>query len=163
VWPKTLVCRGCGCDFILKSIQYGRKYCSPRCYLTKIHASYPQERITRFLEDLGFVIESEKRWEWLRNPVTGAQLRIDIYLPEQNVAIEYDGELHRRDWGSSGRLEKVKQRDAAKNALLRQHGIPLLRITKFQSNCEVVAAAIKELLTVAGYTVPTSRYLDLEN
>ena len=58
-------------------------------------------------------------------------MRVDIYLPALNVAVEYDGEHHhdpkRCQSGKDG-FAKVQLRDRAKDRLLADHFIPLIRV-----------------------------------
>lgn len=77
-------------------------------------------------------IETEKTWEWLRNPETNNHLFIDFYITHLNIAIEYDGIQHENHYTSFHRTEddflRAKRRDEHKNELLRKNSIPLIRI-----------------------------------
>ncbi len=75
----------------------------------------------------------EKTWGWLKNPATNYNLRIDIYYPSSNIAVEFNGPQHymrgkgiRRAYGP---LKKQQQRDSAKYRLLAEHNITLRIIT----------------------------------
>ena len=57
--------------------------------------------------------------------------RYDFYLPDINVLIEYDGELHYIAvdyFGGVDTLNKIKNNDSIKNVLAETHNIPLIRI-----------------------------------
>ena len=59
--------------------------------------------------------------------VPESNLRFDFYLPNYNLAIEYDGELHFKNVKFS-KLKETKQRDFLKNKLCHIHKINLIRI-----------------------------------
>jgi len=59
--------------------------------------------------------------------VPDSKLRFDFYLPDYNLAIEYDGELHYKNTNLSS-LKKTKQRDFLKNRLCFVYRINLIRI-----------------------------------
>ncbi len=79
--------------------------------------------------------ESEKTFEWLINPETGARLRIDVYFEGHKLAVEYQSELH---FGKKPRkfksmdLRDVLFRDFVKRTLLAERGITLLEITFYE-------------------------------
>jgi very-short-patch-repair endonuclease len=59
------------------------------------------------------------------------QLRFDFYLPDINVAIEYDGEQHFKPilyYGGHDKLKETQQRDKKKNRYCQKVGIKLIRI-----------------------------------
>ena len=77
-----------------------------------------------------FIVESEKTFLWFydKNKPKG-RFRLDYFLPEHNVAIEYDGEQHFRPcftsrWES---VDKVSMRDKLKECLCDQHEIKTIR------------------------------------
>ncbi len=68
--------------------------------------------------------------------VPDSNLRFDFYLPEYNIAIEYDGELHFKNIKYS-KLNEIKQRDFLKNKLCHIYKINLIRIPyHFKNNLE---------------------------
>jgi len=65
------------------------------------------------------------RPQWLRG------LELDIYLPELNMAIEYQGQQHFYPvdaWGGPRGLKMVKSRDRLKSRLCQSQGIRLIKI-----------------------------------
>ncbi|MGZ9868236.1 hypothetical protein ACU3L3_07415 [Priestia endophytica] len=73
----------------------------------------------------------EKVFSDLTNPVTGAHLRLDYYLKDIPLGIEYHGQQHYKqveffDKGDPLKLEERKIRDALKEAYLQQNNIPLV-------------------------------------
>lgn len=70
-------------------------------------------------------IERNIRPDWLE------KLELDIYLPEKNIAFEYQGQQHYypiKAWGGEKALKKLQQRDERKRQLCLQLGITLIEI-----------------------------------
>ena len=128
----------------------------PRC------AAYNNERKASFiLESWGYNIQMQKRFNDCKdkNP-----LPFDIYLPDYNIAIEYDGEQHywpviRRGMKSNqdavNSYEVTVRHDAIKTEYCKTHGISLIRIPYWEAdNMEsflfdemVRCGAIEEIIT----------------
>lgn len=71
------------------------------------------------------------------SPTTGAQLRFDFFLPDNNLLIEYDGIYHYQpiDHGTGTSVEDFhagQHRDRTKTEYAKKNGIPLLRIPFFE-------------------------------
>jgi very-short-patch-repair endonuclease len=86
-----------------------------------------------WLREMGFSTTRERTFRWLRNPRTGANLYLDIYIPALKIAIEYDGPTHFRvckNWGmTESTLRDQKQRDRDKDRLCLEHGIRVVRFS----------------------------------
>ena len=96
-------------------------------------SSYQRE-ITKIVSDLlGEDYESEKRFEWLRNPESGRPLRIDIYYDRLKLAIEADGSQHNKYCSKFFDSEEdfiYRQKlDRIKDKILNDHGITVIRIS----------------------------------
>src|SRR3990167_6541263 len=148
--PRIKTCRRCHKDYTREGPNKGagRFYCSARCSRTSARISVRQYLIADALRDAGFVVEDERTWQWLRNPFTHAKMRVDMLLPGQALAIEYDGEQHFtvRESGKRGRklLANSQARDAIKEMLLRDHGIRLIRFAGRRIDVAAVVAQIRE-------------------
>jgi very-short-patch-repair endonuclease len=78
---------------------------------------------------------TQKTFKWLKNndndKTRAGSLRIDLFYPQYDLCIEFDGEGHFKqiDWkkGKNETLEVVQKRDRLKDELLKQHGLKLLR------------------------------------
>lgn len=100
-WRATIIdrSRGTGC---------------PLCNMER-KVSFPEKAILYYLQQYFENVESNVSPEWL-----GKQ-ELDIYMPEYNIAIEYDGV-----YGHS--KETVRKRDLKKNAVCEKNGIFLIRV-----------------------------------
>jgi len=91
--------------------------------------SFGERKIKEILE-LKFVkYEQEKKFKSCKNI---NELPFDFYLPELNICIEYDGELHFKSsklFGVVKTLNRIKKHDNIKTAWCKQNNIELLRIT----------------------------------
>jgi hypothetical protein len=78
---------------------------------------------------------------------SGRCIELDIYLPEKNIAIEYQGEQHfLPKWGKQA-LSSARQRDKQKKSLLKKHKISLLEVTyKWIGDEDSISQSIKEIL-----------------
>jgi hypothetical protein len=64
-------------------------------------------------------------------------LPFDFYLTEQNICIEFDGELHFKsvkNFGGDNLLEKTKKRDKIKTKYCMNNNITLIRIPYYEFN-----------------------------
>lgn len=92
------------------------------------------ECITLFNKALGFPeFKREKRFNWLRSPITNYHLRVDVYYPEYKLCIEFDGEQHFEPiqflphQDADEQFERTKFHDSLKNKLIPENGLKLLR------------------------------------
>lgn len=72
------------------------------------------------------------RPEWLKNPMTGRRLELDMYCEELTLAVEYDGAQHSfyvpHFHGSQEAFRQQQQRDTIKETICAQKNVHLLRI-----------------------------------
>lgn len=101
-------------------------------FFDKRITSYNEYLINAILKTKYNDVHHQYTWKWLINDRTGKHLWVDFYLPEINLAIEYDGGQHhyhvKYQTKPSNALDKVQYRDKLKTKLLEEHNIPLLRI-----------------------------------
>lgn len=127
------VCPCCGKQFTTNSNTVKQIYCSRECANRNRRISVIQMQIFDIVKE--FVDSKavcEKEWNWLTNNDTGYKMRVDIFCPSLNLAIEYDGRHHYDpkafNIGEEG-LAKIKARDAEKECLLSENGIKLVRFS----------------------------------
>jgi very-short-patch-repair endonuclease len=85
-------------------------------------------RVSQYLTNNDIKFESEKKFPGMRYKQS---LFLDFYLPDSNLAIEFDGRQHFEVvdvFGGKEEFEKIQIRDRIKNEFCRETGIHLLRI-----------------------------------
>jgi len=90
-----------------------------------------EKRIAKHLRNIGVIYEREYCNPALLNPKTGYNLFIDFYLPDLNIAIEFDGSYHYSPVDGEVKLQAQKERDKIKNKFCIDNKIWLLRIPFF--------------------------------
>jgi len=88
-------------------------------------------KICNILDNNNINYEMEKSIEGCVS-MSNVKLRFDIFIPDMNLYIEYDGEQHFRPvsgWGGDKSFNDVKIRDNIKNEFCKNNNIKLLRIS----------------------------------
>ena len=96
--------------------------------------SIGEKLIKNFLDTNFITYEREKRFDDCKNK---NPLPFDFYLPDYNLCIEYDGELHFKSpeiFGGLERLKSTKKNDRIKNKWCKDNNIRLLRINYLKKN-----------------------------
>lgn len=124
--PVTIICpkhgefqqlpvvhlQGCGCP------KCGATFCNTEIgVLEKLKEVFPG-------------LEYQKKFEFLK--VKNVPQRIDFYLPDRKIAIEYQGRQHFQPvgiFGGDDAYEKTKERDIRKYKLCIEHGIKMYYIS----------------------------------
>jgi len=104
---------------------FGQK--CPKCL-----RSIGEEKIAKFLNDLGIKYETQKTFEGCINPKTDYKLKFDFYIPSTNTCVEYDGELHTQSikfFGGDESLKEYQFKDKIKTKYCKNNNIKLLRIS----------------------------------
>jgi uncharacterized protein with PIN domain len=115
----------CGTQWNIRPDLFNNGHRCPEC-AKNITESRGMKRIKENLNKIGLYYEEEKIFPDLINE---SYLRIDLYLPEYNIAIEFDGEHHfKPKRGGEEEYNKTKIRDEIKNTYCKEKNIPLLRI-----------------------------------
>jgi len=83
-----------------------------RCPLCSFidNKSKPERRVVEFVKNIydGLIIENDR--SVIHNPLTNKMLELDIYLPELNKAIEFNGDYwHHKEDVKRRDIEKIKQ------------------------------------------------------
>jgi len=98
----------------------------PKCKLSKGIL-----KICKILDSRNIKYNMEKSIEGCVS-INNTKLRFDIYIIEEDVYIEYDGEQHFRpveSWGGECGFRGVKERDSIKDKFCKQNDIKLFRIS----------------------------------
>ena len=115
--PQKLLYRHCGC---------------PKC------GSYNNEfKLHDILTSWGYKVELQKRFIDCKDKST---LPFDVYLPDYNICIEYDGEQHyiknKFEWRNSSHssFDLIQLHDSMKTKYCLEHEIPLIRIPYWEAD-----------------------------
>lgn len=121
-------------SFLQKPLLHIRGYGCKKCKANSVGEDF----IARWLSSRNIQYVAQKTFPELTNPKTGYKLRVDFYLPEQNLAIEFDGIQHdgpfdfrtksRDSEKAIANFEDLKYKDSLKDSYLKQNNIKLLRI-----------------------------------
>ena len=94
-------------------------------------ASQAESEIFFILRRLGVEVELQKTFDDLRNPETGRLLRYDFYLPEQRVAIEFNGIFHYDDKGFATPVSAQAYKFNLKKQYAQDNGIDFVVLSCF--------------------------------
>jgi len=130
------------CNYIFATIpsdHMGKASGCPKCSNL---ISNPEKEIVEFLKSLNIVIEEGTR-EIIRNPNNARKWELDIFLPEYNVAIEFNGIYYH----STARQNNINFHKEKTDACLEK-GIFLLHIFEddFNAKKDLIFARIKQLI-----------------
>lgn len=105
-------CKDCGNEWSapIKSRAYSKQGC-PKCALA-YKTSEPEQALFYYLHKAFPSAVNSYKAEWL------GRMEIDVYIPELQVGIEFDG----------GKWHRNLDKDIRKNALLHERGIKLIRV-----------------------------------
>lgn len=88
--------------------------------------------IIDILKEFNILFEKEKTFPWLIN-TNGENLFVDFFFPDKNFALEYDGQQHYKFveyfYKTQQNYINAINRDRLKESLLKEHNIPLVRIS----------------------------------
>ena len=124
---KEALLKHLNCGYIFKirelgDLFEGRNRGCPKCFQFK---SLGEQRIKAFLEQNKISFIPQKTF----SPLNKSKYRFDFFLPDYNLAIEYQGEQHYRDNGYfKDRLDAIQRRDLVKKKYCIENGIELLEI-----------------------------------
>lgn len=94
--------------------------------------SHCEKKISEYLKDHNIMFVQQKTFIGC---IDQSRLRFDFYLPDYNMAIEYDGEFHFRDFPELGTdLASQQQRDHIKTLYCEENDIVLLRIPYWEKD-----------------------------
>lgn len=124
---KTKVCIICN--------EHGEFFVTPDGHLQgrgcpvcgQIHTSV--DILAEMLKKNGIIFEREKMFPWLK------MQRLDFYLPDYNIAIEYQGEQHFKPvkyFGGEKRFIDRKERDNRKKKLCEQNGVDIIYVSFYK-------------------------------
>lgn len=132
--PIWVMCKKCGYKWQMTPDQLLHSGCCQECSATN-----NEKKLGDILTNWGCIIERQKKYDNCRDQLP---LPFDIYLPEYNILIEYDGEQHYMPVNFGGisdeeaieNLKKTQYHDAIKNEYCHQNNIPIIRVPYWEKN-----------------------------
>ena len=93
---------------------------------TKCQLSKMESEIQKYLTQESVKFDTQKRFDWLKD---NRQMILDFYLPNQNIAIECQGEQHftpNAFFGGNDSFESSLERDRLKYQQCKEHNIEII-------------------------------------
>ena len=119
---------------------FRRGFDCPTC-VANTFSSKPEKAIGKYIEEIykGKILKNDRTT--IKSPITGNRLELDIYLPEINGAIEFNGTYYHS-------FDKVKINDELKRKECERMGISLLVIeeSKWRKDKESCLQDIKKFI-----------------
>ena len=121
-------------------MRYEGKKC-PTCFHIRSNA---ETRIAKFLDENFIKYEREKRFSDCKDKRC---LPFDLFLPDYNLIIEFDGQHHFYPTYTKGHFESTIKHDQIKNNFCKSKGIDILRIPYYEGNDieSIITKKINEL------------------
>ena len=112
--------------------------------------SIGEEECRRIMEDLTGKPFRKERPDFLKNPITGQCLELDLYNSDLKLAVEYNGKQHYEyneymHQGSRDKFRNQQYRDYIKNQLCRENGIYLITVPYNIKRSEIKSFLMKEV------------------
>ena len=139
----TIICNECGNIFK----QDKRMHCTEGTGCPFCDASSMEKLLKDFLNEIGVKFIYNKSFRWLRHKNL---LKIDFYLPEYNIAIEYNGKQHYQIWEGQNdkeELDNIRLRDFKKKRVLERNNIEVIKYSFKESWKSIKDNIIKTLRT----------------
>lgn len=112
--------------------------------------SIGEEECRRIMEELTGKPFQKHRPKFLKNPITGQCLELDLYNEELQLAVEYNGKQHYEyneymHQGSRDKFRNQQYRDYIKTQLCRENGIYLITVPYNVKRHEIKHYLMKEV------------------
>ena len=120
----------CGNTFITSLANY-KKHNVNKCFSCSNKESNAELRIKKYLNKQHITFIQEKRFSDCRDL---KPLPFDFYLPQHNLAIEFDGQHHFKQIRDKKQYYNTIKHDNIKNNYCELHSISLLRIPYWKGN-----------------------------
>ena len=109
-----------------------------------------EKYVRRLLENMFRYKFPSVKPKWLVNPKTGRRLEIDCYCRELRLGVEIDGEQHHRyipHFHKKGyrEFQEGKERDLLKSAMVKKHGIRLVRLPYTVQESDIEAYLLEKI------------------
>ena len=127
------ICSECGYEW--ETEVYCRAIGGNGC--SECSSSKGEKRVAEFLDDKNIYYIIEHKFPNCKNI---RELPFDFFLPNNNICIEYDGNIHYKDkYNNPKEFKKVQKRDKIKTKYCKDNGIKLIRIPYWDyDNIEII-------------------------
>lgn len=145
---------------------FSRLFAMPRVATTTVQKKEPNGNLSRGEDECKKFVEfyfkkpfQRIRPAFLTNPITGAQLELDMYNDELKLAIEYNGAQHyvfnnMMHQGSRDKFQNQQYRDYMKKTMCKENGIDLIIVPYTVKHQDIAAYLIKHLKQLGYSPVP---------
>lgn len=142
--PICIQCKKHG-DFYMSPYKLisERKGC-PKCYS---YQSEGEKKVRQILEEYGIKFEQEKTLPYLEYKMP---LYFDFFIPEYNIAIEYQGPQHFKPidfFGGKEAFREQQTRDKIKREWCKINNIELIEVNFFQDTLEQLKPLLDQVLS----------------
>lgn len=86
--------------------------------------SIPENTVAYYLVYGGINVQQNIRPDWLKNPDSGRNLEIDIFVDPPGIGIEYDGCFYHQDVGRDIKKDSIAQKSGHRIIHIREDGCP---------------------------------------
>jgi hypothetical protein len=107
-----------------------------------------REMVLLLVDPAEYTVHS--RPSWLTNPDTGMIMEIDLFIEENNLAVEYQGEQHFNptSFASQEEVEKQKIRDSIKAKIVKARGINLVQVRTEDLSVDKMAKKLQDFVAL---------------
>ena len=127
----------CGYKYKVSRSNFRKGRRCPSCNISK-----GEQKISDFMISQNIIFEREKEFPGLVG-INGGNLRYDFFIPEKNILIEYDGELHYMETTKGNNLIRQQEHDKRKDEYAKRYGWKLIRIPYWEfDNIEKILSSI---------------------
>ena len=90
----------------------------------RFNVSFPENAAAFYFESVGQRIRQSFRPDWLKNPDTGRNLEIDIFVDPPGIGIEYDGSFYHQNIERDTKKDSIAQESGYHIIHIREDGCP---------------------------------------
>lgn len=126
----------------------------------KRRANYPESAMSYYLDSVGIRHERTYCPDWMKNESTGHNFEIDLYLPDYNLGVEYDGPHHKEKLEHDFEKDQMAlERHGTRIFHIREPGLPemkegMLGVDREGYSKTALSEAITGVFAMMGIDIP---------